>query len=222
MVGHVAPNLGTALSSGRALLFLLLRVDLPGVNPPLCLLSGSGQVDFGGATYVGRDDRFGALAALDPPEDGEGDQAPTMSFDIAAVNDAAAATLASAAYQGARVRLWASAIISDEGAVATPYPLFDGILDVPNLEFEEASRTLTFDCVSQYELLFADTEGQRLADASHKAIWPGETGFANVTGVNRTILWGPGERPGSGASSPRYGGGFGGGGRFNDTRIQEY
>lgn len=208
MVGHAAPDLAAALASGRPLVFGLLRVDLIGVADPLCLLTGSGEITFGGKKFVGRDDRFGSLVALDPPEDGADDSAPSMSFDIAAPSDAAAITLSSAAYQGSRTRLWISAIVSDLGAYATPYALFDGELDVPKLEIDRGARTLTFDCVSGFERLFADTEGQRLADASHKEIHPGENGFKWVTGVNRQILWGPGERPGN---SLAYGGGSAGG-----------
>jgi hypothetical protein len=216
MVGHLAPDLGAALASGRALVFGLLRVDLPAPAAPLCLLTGSGEVPFGGVTYIGQDDRFGSLVSLDPPEDGSDDSAPSMSFEIAAPSDAAAITLASASYQGSRVRLWISAIISDLGAYATPYGLFDGVLDVPHLEIDKGTRTLTFDCVSGFEALFADTEGQRLADASHKAIHPDENGFQWVTGVNRQILWGPGERPGNALS---YGGSRGEEGGFGDYGI---
>lgn len=205
--GHLPASLATALAAKRSLPFVLLQVDLAGLDPPLCLLSGSGEVPFNGQTFKGSDDRFGSLAALDPPEDGAGDEAPAMSFDIATNSDAAAATLAASHYQGSRVRLWVSAIISDVGAIATPYQLFDGILDRPTLGVDKSARTLTLDCVSGFELLFSDTEGQRLADASHRAIWPGEGGFVNVTGVNREIIWGPGERPGS-ATGASIGGGF--------------
>lgn len=212
--GHLPANLEAAFSSGRALPFLLLQVDLPDVSPPLCLLSGSGEVAWNGETFKGTDDRFGALGALDPPEDGAGDEAPSMSFDIAAVSDAAATTLAAAAYQGSRVQLWVSAVIDETGAIADPYRLFDGILDVPSLEIDRGSRTLTLECVSGFELLFSDTEGQRLAHESHKEIWPGENAFQWITGVNRSIIWGPGERPNNPLAYANGGGSYPGrGGR---------
>jgi hypothetical protein len=200
--GHLPADLAAALAAKRTLPFVMLRVDLAGVAPPLCLLSGSGEIPFDGQIFKGTDERFGALAALDPPEDGAGDEAPNMGFDIATVSDAAAATLAGAQYQGSRVRAWVSAIVNDAGAIATPYLFFDGILNVPTLSIDKSERTLSFDCVSGFEYLFADSEGQRLADASHRAIHPGEMGFAHVTGVNRLIVWGPGDRPGSGGSTP--------------------
>lgn len=228
MVGHLPVDLAASFDSDRCLPVLLLRVDLPAIDP-LCLLYGSGEIQWnagdGMKTFVGYDDRFGMLSSLDPPEDAMGDEAPMMSFVIAAPSDTAAALLASPLYQNSRVRCWVAGLSDAEPpALLTPYMLFDGLLDRPLLEADADVRTLEFECKSEFELLFADTEGQRLADASHQAIWPGELGFIYITGIERTILWGPGERPGGG---PVYannggsgGGGFGGGGsrNFYNTR----
>mgnify|MGYP000844088944 CR=1 FL=1 len=212
MAGHLPPALAASFESGRCLPVLMLRVDLPAIDT-LALLYGTGEITWGGVKFVGKDDRFGSLMALDPPEDGVGDNAPSMSFEIATPNDTAAALLASPLYQGARTRLWVGGLDA-AGALLEPYLLFDGSLDRPLLHLDKAVRSLEFDCVSGFEKFFADTEGQRLADASHQAVWPGEQGLIYVTGISRTIIWGPGERPGNG---PVYGsaagfGNFGGGG----------
>ena len=219
MVGHLPPDLAASFESDRCLPVLLLRIDLPTIDP-LCLIYGSGEItwDDGGGmqTYVGFDDRFGSLTSLDPPEDAMGDEAPMMSFDIATPSDTAAALLASPLYQYSRVRCWVSGLSSAEPpALLTPYNLFDGVLDRPILRVGKGVRSLEFECKSEFELLFADTEGQRLADASHQAIWPGELGLIYITGIERTILWGPGERPANGpvyAGTGGYAGGFGAGG----------
>lgn len=221
MVGHLPVDLGASFDSDRCLPVLLLRVDLPAIAP-LLLLYGSGEITWnsgdGAKTYVGTDDRFGVLTALDPPEDAMGDEAPMMSFEIATPSDTAAALLASPLYQNSRVRLWVSGLSDAEPpALLTPYLMFDGLLDRPILGIGKAARSLEFECKTQFELLFSDTEGQRLADASHQAIWPGELGLIYITGIERTILWGPGERPGGGpnyAGQGGYNGGFnyGGGG----------
>lgn len=221
MAGHLPAALAASFSSGRCLPVLLLRVDLP-ARPTLALLYGSGQITWSGVDFVGKDATFGALVSLDPPEDGAGDTAPAMGFEIATPTDAAAAILASPLYQGSRVRLWVGGI-DTAGAFLEPYLLFDGELDRPLLKLDKGVRSLEFDCVSGFERVFSDSEGQRLADASHQAVWPGETGLIYVTGINRTIIWGPGERPGNG---PVYGagaGGFnsigGGGGRSWHDRV---
>lgn len=232
MVGHLPVDLAASFDSDRCLPVLMLRVDLPAIAP-LLLLYGSGEIQWnagdGLKTFVGFDDRFGALSALDPPEDAMGDEAPMMSFEIAAPSDTAAAMLASPLYQNSRVRLWVSGLSDAEPpALLTPYMLFDGLLDRPILTVDGDVRSLDFECKSQFELLFADTEGQRLADASHQAIWPGELGFIYITGVERTILWGPGERPASGptyagtggyAGGFNYGGGAAGGRNFSERLL---
>lgn len=225
MAGHLPPALAASFESGRCLPVLLLRIDLPAIAT-LALLYGSGEITWGGVKFVGKDDRFGALMSLDPPEDGVGDTAPAMSFEIATPNDTAAALLASPLYQGARTRLWVGGLDLN-GGFLEPYMLFDGSLDRPILNLDKGVRSLEFDCVSGFEKMFSDTEGQRLANASHQAVWPGEQGLIYVTGVNRTIIWGPGERPGNGpvyGSGGDYGGGFsvgggGGGGRYQNVHL---
>lgn len=227
MAGHLPVDLAASFDSGKCLPILLLRIDLPAIAP-LLLLYGSGQITFnagdGALTYVGTDDRFGTLTALDPPEDSMGDTAPMMGFEIATPTDTAAALLASPLYQYSRVRLWVAGLSSSEPPVLlTPYNLFDGVLDRPILKLSGKTRSLDFECKTEFELLFSDTEGQRLADASHQAIWPGELGFIHITGIERTILWGPGERPGGGPAYGNVGTGFAGGGGvnrgLNDVRL---
>lgn len=210
MAGHLPPALAASFESGRCLPILMLRVDLPAIDPVL-LLYGSGEVVWDGGdgakTYVGKDSRFGSLVSLDPPEDGLGNSAPTMSFEMAVPNSTAAALLSSPSYQGSRSRLWVGGLDPVSGVPFEPYPLFDGTLDRPLLKRSGRARTVEFECGSGYEKFFTDSEGQRLADASHQAVWPGELGLVHITGVTRTTIWGPGERPPS-TSTGTYSGGF--------------
>lgn len=203
MPGHLPPSLEALMQQDQVLVCLLLKIEFPLIDP-LCLLYGSGSVVYAGDTYVGLDERFGSLSSLDPPEDGAGDTAPQMGITLTVPDDASAAMLASPLYQGAPVKLWITAI-DGAGALAEPYILFDGQVDRPVLNSDGKNRTVEFDCSSVFEKLFADTEGQRLAHASHKRIWPGEDGFLNVTGIVKKILWGPGERPGIRSAAPQLG-----------------
>lgn len=209
----LTPAMDAALSADRPLIFGAVEINLPGgVN--VRLLDGAGEIGnwqgTGGAAFVGRDATFGVLAAIDPPEDGTGDQAPAMNITLHPPSTAAAAALAAPNMQGSRVRLWLGAIDrAAGGVVADPYLLFDGELDQPILSVDRGERELEYECVSGMERLFDTDEGMRLADSFHQSVWPGETGLANVTGIVKTIIWGPGDRP----SSITYGGeGFSGGG----------
>jgi hypothetical protein len=211
MAGHLPPALAASFASGRCLPVLLLRVDLPAPEDPLCLLYGNGEVPFDGETFVGEDPRFGLLSSLDPPEDGLGDTAPSIAFELFPPDAAASVDLANPAFQKSRVRLWVGGL-DTAGALIGTYLMFDGSLDRPLLVVDQGVQSVEFECVSGYERFFTDTEGQRLADSSHQEVWPGETGFIYITGIARVIIWGPGERPGNGVVYGSGGGGFGGGG----------
>lgn len=213
------PALQASFASGRSLPIVLLRIDLPAIAP-LCLVYGSGEVPFDGQTFKGSHDTFGALASLTPPEDGMGDTAPSMSFVLLPKSDAAAATLSSPTYQGSRVRLYIGGLNPSTGVLIETWQWFDGLLDRPLLSMDDGVRELEFDCVSGFEKLFADTEGQRLANSSHQAVWPNEEGFIYVTGVARKKIWGPGDRPNNGMIYGSGGGaGFGGGGGGGRTNF---
>lgn len=213
------PALQASFASGRCLPVLLLRVDLPAMDP-VALLYGTGEISYDGVSYTGEDETFGVLSALTPPDDGMGDVAPSMSFDLQTPTDAASATLASPSYQGSRVRLYVGGLAAD-GSLIDVYLWFDGELDRPLLHFDRGVRVVEFDCVSGFEKFFTDTEGQRLADSSHQEIWPGEQGFLYVTGIARKKIWGPGERPENGIaySGGSGAGGFGGGGSGRNTEY---
>lgn len=205
------PLLTAELGGDNPLVFLACEIILPDYN--LRLIYGSGEVEMSGNTFVGNDDTYGVIIALDPPEDGMGDQAPTLTISMAAPSDTSAADLASPLMQGSRTRVWFGAIDRATGApIPDPYLLFDGELDQPTLTTGLAKRTVDYDVVSMFDILFDNDEGARLADAFHQSIWPGELGLEFVTGIIRQIIWGPGERTSASVST---GGSSGRGGVYN-------
>lgn len=209
----LTPAMESALAADRVLIFGAVEINLPGgVN--LRVLDGAGEIVWGGGTFLGRDPTYGVLAGIDPPEDGVGDQAPSMSLQFHPPSSAAAGTLAAPSMQGSRVRMWLGALSATGAVVADPYLLFDGELDVPALSVSKGTRVLDYEVVSGMERLFENEEGMRLADSFHKSIWPTEAGFAHVTGIVKTIVWGPGEKPNSITGA---GGGGGGGGGFGSV-----
>ena len=207
---ELTPQMEAALSSGRALVLAFCRVDLND-GRTCALLTGSGEVFWDGITFKGKDPTFGSIAALQPPNDGFGDEAPGMSFVLIPATDAAAASLAAPGMQGSRVRWWIACLDDNGAVIASPWLWYDGLLDVPTFSIDRASRELDFAVVSEMEKLFLSEEGRRLSRSSHQEIWPGETGLSYVTGLARTIIWGPGERPGgiSYAATPVVGSGYG-------------
>lgn len=189
-MSQFTPAMETALAAPIVTTFGAVQIDLPSYT--LRLLSG--PIALSGApwsSFVARDPTFGVLAGIDDLRDGGGEQAPSISLTLHPSSDAAAATLAAPTMQGSQVQIWLGVVTPATGAVvADPCLIFVGELDVARLTMEEHGRTLEFDLISAFDRFFAEAEGIRLADSFHQSIWPGETGFAAVTGVTEQIYWG--------------------------------
>lgn len=210
----LSTGLDAALAADRALIFGAVEILLPGA--PVRLLDGSAQVTIGGNVYAGIDATFGTLSAVSSLSDGSGDQSPAINISLIPPSDTAAATLASAAMQGSLVSLYLAALNPATGQVVPdPYLVFLGEVDVPILRSGTEGRTLEYEVVSVMERLFSDDEGQRLADGFHQSVWPGETGFFDVTGVENQIYWGVQPPPNSVTYGSNGGGSFYGGNIYN-------
>lgn len=190
----MTPAMETALAQRRVLLAGLLRITLPGTT--LRLLDGSGVVTWGSETFVGRDAVFGTIGEVESLTEQVGDAIPGLEITLMPPSTSAAVDLADAAFQGAAVRLWLASVDPATGAVAPdPELLFAGELDVPVIEADRGTRVLRLSVASAWERLFEPNEGAVLSDSFHRSIWPGESGFAHMTGTPITKLWGPGEKP---------------------------
>jgi len=185
----LTPAMDTALVAPSPLVFGAVEIALPGYD--LRLLDGAGSVTFDGRTFRGRDPIYGVLAAIEDIGDGVGDEAPAVGLTLLPASDAAAADLAAPTMQGSPVAIYVGALDRTTGAVIPePYLLFLGELDVPTLRSGPNRRSLDYEVVSVAERFFDDDEGARLADGFHRSVWPGEHGFAFVTGVTETVYWG--------------------------------
>lgn len=186
---ELSAGLAAALAADRAIVFGAVRMALPGYT--VRLLDGSGVVTFGGETYTGEDATFGVLASVGGLTDGIGDEAPAFDVTLTPPGATAASTLATAAMQGAAVQLWMGAIDRDTGLpLGDPYLAFAGEIDVPVIRAGADGRAVDYQVVSATERLFAEDEGAKLSDSFHQSIWPGETSFFDVTGIEQTIYWG--------------------------------
>lgn len=208
------------MAKDRVLVFGAVKIELPGYT--LRLLDGSGVATFGGGTYTGFDATFGTLAAIGELSDGAGDQIPATSITILPPTNTAAATLAAPGMQGSIVTIHIGALNPVTGAViADPYLLFIGEVDVPTITAGDSGRAVEYECVSISERLFAEDEGQRLVDGFHQSIWPGETGFFDVTGVEQTIYWGQ-QPPAGVAVVNSLGGSTGNAGSFDNLNFRQF
>jgi hypothetical protein len=188
-MSQLTPQLDANLRGPAPLVFGAISIDLPGAS--VNLLDGAGVLAFGGRTFVGKDDTYGAISDVENLTDGTGDSAPAFSMTLIPSGDAAAAALSGPEMQGAPVYVWMGAVDKVTGIpIPDPHLVFIGELDVPILKSDEQGRLLDYEVVSVFERLFEDDESARLSDGFHQSIFPGELGYMFVTGVAQTIYWG--------------------------------
>ncbi len=205
MTFRLTPQVAAALRTGRYPIAPLVEVIMPGQDP-LWHLVGSYELMWGAKRFVGRDPRFGVLVAASNIKDGVGDQAPDWQLTFAPPSEAAAGDLSAATAQGGAVNGWL-AVIDPQTGLLLPEPIqvFAGELDYARLRVGKASRTVEWRCASALEPFHDQEVGARLSDSWHKTVWPGETGLANMTGIEKTSYWGV-ESPPSGVTTGSGGG----------------
>lgn len=198
----MTPAMEAALGAPRVMLAGLLRIEFPGYT--LRLADCSAVITAMGETFVGRDAVFGTIGAIETVEEMTGDQMPGLDLVLMPPDLSAAVDIAQPEMQGSAVRAWLAALNPETGdAIASPEMLFAGEVDTVSIEIERGTRTLSVACASVFERLMEPDEGARLADSFHQWIWPGELGFANMTGTPVERLWGPGLRAPSATLAPQ-------------------
>lgn len=185
----------------------LLKIELPDHT---VLLSDGGVTVFDGDTYVPFDDVVGSLAAVDTIAEGIGDEIPALDLTFAPPDVNAITALSSGAIQQSRVKLWLAEYDTADGTIiGTPELRFIGFVDQPRSEFAFRQLGLQITAVPELEALFFKDTGNGLSISFHKALYPGELGHDNASGLNIPIAWGVESPP---RATSYFGGGYGGGG----------
>ncbi len=202
---RLTPAVSERLRAGQSPIAPMVEVILPGQDP-LWHLVGAGEVLWGNKRFVGRDLRFGVLTAASNIADGVSDEAPDWQLTFTPPGDVAAALLTQATAQGGEVNGWLGVIDRTTGLIVPdPIQVFAGELDYARLRAGKGTRTIEWRCCSALEPFHDQEIGARLSDAWHKTIWPGETGLANMTGIEKTSYWGVEKLP-SGVTTGSGGG----------------
>lgn len=215
MTFRLTPQMSAALRAGQSPIVPLVQVDLPGYT--MRHLVGSGQVIWNGQLFSGRDPKFGVLVSAGNLQDGVVDEAPEWLLTFAPPDAVAVGELTASTAQGGDVNGWLAVVDRQTGQIIPePIHLFAGDLDVPRLRVGKGSRTVEWRCTSALEAFHDQEIGARLSDGHHLAVWPGETGLANMSGIEKTSYWGVEKPP----SSVNYSTGGATGAGFNG-RTQE-
>jgi hypothetical protein len=207
----VTPAMIAALSQNRAQATGFFEFQLPSGTKRLML--GSGEVTSGGNTFKGFDSTFGSVTAGDGVREDMTGEAPNTSISIAVSPDAVKADIAGENAQLSPVKIYLAALELDanQRLVAIPDPelLASGFIDQAIIGLDKTRDEIDYTIISAFDYFFEDSEGQRLSPAFHKAVWPGELGLDNVTGITRKIYWGtygPGGQGGGIGAHLRSGG----------------
>lgn len=188
----MTPEMIAALAAKRKSATGFFEITLPSGTKRILL--GSGEVDWDGDTFKGYDSTFGSIVGGDSVAEDAGGQAPNTSITVQVASTADKADIASDAVQLAPVKIWLAAIGVDASnhfiAVPDPELMFDGFIDQATISLDKGKDQIDYTLISGFDYFFEDSEGQRLSDAFHQSIWPGELGLSNVSGVTRKIYWG--------------------------------
>lgn len=194
MTFRLTPQMSAALRAGKSPLAPLVEVALPGYT--MRHLVGSGEVMFDVNKFVGMDPIFGVLVAAGNLKDGIADEAPDWALTFAPPSEASVDELTAATAQGGEVSGWLGVIDRLTGLLLPdPIQLFAGELDVARVRVGKGTLTAEWRCTSALEAFHDQEVGARLSDSWHRAVWPDETGLANMTGIERTSFWGVSSPP---------------------------
>lgn len=174
-------------------------------------LCDGGRIVWSAETFTARDATYGTLGAMRSLAEGAGDELPPLELTLLPPDVAAAAVLADPTNQGSRVRFWIAEFTVATGAVdGTPELKFDGELDQATLNLR---LELDLTIIPRAGRLFELNIGNSLSPTFHKAVWTGETGHDNATGLGKGVAWGAVQPPQpftgtAGTGDPFLGGGF--------------
>lgn len=166
----------------------LLKIELPSRT---VRLSDGGITVFAGETYAPIDDELGSIAGIDGIAEGVGQEIPALNVRLAPPGPVAVTALSVGAIQQSRVRLWLAEYDLVTGAVVgTPDLRFIGFVDQPSVMVRARQFEVQFTAVPDLEALFFRDTGNGLSASFHKALYAGELGHDNATGLTIPVAWG--------------------------------
>ncbi len=163
----------------------LVTVGLPG---HVIRWSDGGFVRWDGQTYRARDERYGVLESIGEITDGVGDDASPVEIGVIPPTLASLEDLIAVDAQGGVVSIHLGAVDEATGLlIGAPYRLHRGRLDRPIVGI--GAMTLTYEVLTAEALGLEANEDQRLSDAFHQSVWPGERGYEHQTSGTKKVWW---------------------------------
>lgn len=196
----------------------LLKINLPGHT---VLLTDAGVTEYAGETYSAYDSVLGSIASISTIAEGIGQEIPALELEFSPPGITAVTALSNGAIQQSQVRLYVAEYDINTGlVVGTPELRFLGFVDQPQVSFAFRQFTVTISAVPELEAMFFRDTGNGLSSTFHKALYPGELGHDNASGLSIPTSWGVSSPPRAASSFGSGGGGFGSGVLNNAANLR--
>lgn len=173
------------LASAAPITVLLVSVEID--EETTVRWTDGGFVFWGDDLYEAKTD-FGVISEISELSDGVDGEASSASLTVLPADDEAFGVLIDPATQGATVNISLGAVDFQTGAlIGEPDLLLRCEVDVARLT--RTGEALILDCITEEARMLEVNDERRLTDSFHQSVWPGELGYANVTGLDTKIYW---------------------------------
>lgn len=149
----------------------------------LRMWTGVGELSWNGHTWIGG----GGLIGMSPVEETAEVKAAGLRVSVSGISSTNVAAVLAAARTGKPGRVYLGCIDEAGAVIATPYPFFIGRLDVPVIDAEGETATISI----AYESRLIDLERpreRRYTNEDQQAQYPGDRGFEQVAGLQDLVL----------------------------------
>lgn len=192
----------------------LLKIELPERD---ILLNDGGVTTWDGDTYRATDTSVGSIASVGAITEGVGGEIPALEIEFKPPSSAAMTELTVGCFRQSPLTLYLAEYDKETGlVVGTPEARWRGNLDKARVAYALRELSINLEATPQLETMFFKDNGNGLSSSFHKALYPGETGHDNATGLQISTYWGV---AGGQATAQAGGGGGAGGGSFGEFRV---
>ena len=158
--------------------------------------TGYDDISWDGQTWAG----VGHFLGTSPIEETQDIRAVGAAFSLSGIPASLISLALADARQGNEVSLWIGALDDSGAVVADPYKVFSGLMDVPSIQEDGDSSTITIQ-VENRLIELSRPRPVRYTDRFQQHRFSGDLGFEYVAALqNQIINWGVPDPEGSGPS----------------------
>lgn len=186
MSRDLSAEMAQALASGALQPAIFFEGEFP--SGTVRIWTGTGPIDWAGKSWTG----VGVLLGLGSLEETSDVVASGTVVTLSGVPLDLVGLAIDEARQGLAGRIWLALLTPERSLIADPVQAFSGRLDVPQIQEDGQSCTITL----SYESRLIDlgtARSWRYTHESQQALYPGDRGFEHVTAIqDQEITWGRG------------------------------